>query len=56
MIIFGGDQLRVMGILYLFLSVIMGIVGFVFFVVLAAIYTVLAKWLDGFEFEIKNID
>ena len=56
MIIFGGDQLRVVGIVYLFMPVITAIMGFVFFVLFAAIYNVLARWLGGFEFEIKNID
>ena len=56
MIIFGGNPLRVVGIIYLFMPVIMGIVGFVFFVIFAAIYNVLAKQLGGFEFEFKDIE
>ena len=56
MIIFGGDQLRVMGIVYLVMPVIMGIFGFVFFVIFAAVYNGLAKFLGGFEVEIKDID
>jgi len=56
MIIFGGDQVRMIGIIYLFMPLIMGIAGFVFFVIFAAIYNLLATWLGGFEFEIKNID
>ena len=56
MIIFGGDKLRIMGIVYLFMPVIMGIFGFIFFVILAAVYNGLAKWLGGFVVEIKDAD
>ena len=56
MIIFGSDQFLVMGIIYLFMPVVMGVFGFVFFVIFAALYNLLAKWLGGFEVEIKNIE
>jgi TRAP-type C4-dicarboxylate transport system permease small subunit len=56
MIIFGGDKLRIMGIVYLAMPVIMGIFGFIFFVIFAAVYNGLAKLLGGFEVEIKDID
>jgi hypothetical protein len=56
MIIFGGKRLEVVGIVYLFMPVIMAIFGFIFFVISAAIYNVLAKWLGGFEFEITDVD
>jgi hypothetical protein len=56
MIIFGGKQLRIIGFLYLLGPVFAGILGFVFFVVFAAIYNYLATRLGGFEVEIKNID
>jgi hypothetical protein len=56
MIIFGGKQLKIMGIIYLLMPIIMGILGFIFFVIFAAIYNFLAKKLGGFEIEIKNID
>jgi hypothetical protein len=55
MIIFGGDQLRVMGILYIAMPVIMGVFGFIFFVIFAAVYNGLAKFLGGFEVELKDI-
>ena len=54
MIIFGGEKLRVMGIIYLLMPLIMGIFGFLFFVMFAAIYNGLAKWLGGFEVEVKD--
>ena len=56
MVIFGGSGLRIMGIIYLLGPVFMGILGFIFFAIFAAIYNLLAKWLGGFEFEIKNIE
>ena len=56
MIIFGNNQIRIMGIIYLFMPVIAGVFGWIFFVIFAAIYNLLAKWLGGFEVEIKNVD
>ena len=56
MLIFGGNELRTMGIIYLLMPVIMGIFGFLFFVIFAAIYNRLAKWLGGIEVEVQNID
>jgi len=56
MIIFGNKQLRIIGIIYLFGPILAGIFGFIFFVIFAAIYNLLAKWLGGFEVEIKSID
>jgi hypothetical protein len=56
MIIFGSNRLRIIGIIYLLGPIFAGIFGFIFFVLFAAIYNVLAGWLGGFEVEIKNID
>jgi hypothetical protein len=56
MIIFGNPQIRVMGVIYFFMPVIMGILGFVFFVIFAAIYNLLAQWLGGVEVEVKDVD
>ena len=56
MIIFGSNQLRIIGIIYLLGPIFAGIFGFIFFVLFAAIYNLLAGWLGGFEVEIKNID
>ena len=56
MIILGGAKLRTMGIIYLLMPVIMGIFGFIGFVVFAAIYNGLAKWIGGIEVEIKDVD
>jgi hypothetical protein len=56
MIIFGGKQIQVMGIVYLFMPLLMAIFGFVCFVIFAALYNLLAKLLGGFEFEVTNVD
>lgn len=56
MIIFGNHQLRIIGVIYLFMPIIAGIFGFIFFVIFAGVYNLLASWLGGFEVEIKNID
>ena len=56
MIIFGSKQLKIIGIIYVLMPLILGVFGFIFFVIFAAIYNLLAKWLGGFEIEIKNID
>jgi len=47
MIIFGGEKLRVMGIIYLLGPIFAGVLGFIFFVIFAAIYNLLAKRLGG---------
>ena len=56
MVIFGSNQLRIIGIIYLLGPILAGIFGFIFFVIFAAVYNLLARWLGGFEIEIKNID
>ncbi|MGD0262536.1 MAG: hypothetical protein ABSD29_22455 [Verrucomicrobiota bacterium] len=56
MIIFGPKPLKIIGIVYLFGPVFMGILGFIFFVIFAALYNLLAQWLGGIEVEIKNMD
>jgi len=56
MLVFGGDKLRIIGILYLLMPIILGIFGFIFFVIFAAVYNGLAQWLGGVEVEIKDID
>jgi hypothetical protein len=56
MIVFGSPPIRIMGVVYLFMPIILGIFGFVFFVIFAAIYNLLAGWLGGVEVEVKNLD
>ena len=56
MIMFGSKQLKIMGIIYALMPVIMAVIGFVFFVILAALYNFLARRLGGIEVETKNIE
>lgn len=56
MVVFGNSQIRVMGIIYILMPVFMAIFGFIFFVIFAAIYNLLASWLGGIEVEVKNIE
>ena len=56
MIIFGDGALRIIGVIYLLGPVWMAIMGFIFFVIFAAIYNVLASMLGGFEFEVRDIE
>lgn len=54
MLIFGGKEPRVIVIIYLLMPIIMAILGFIFFVIFAALYNFLAKYLGGVEVQIKN--
>jgi hypothetical protein len=56
MVVFGSGGLRVVGTMYLFGPVFMGIFGFIFFVIFSAIYNALAGWLGGFEFELTDVE
>jgi hypothetical protein len=55
MLILGGQNLRTMGIIYILMPLIMAILGFVFFIIFAALYNFLVKYLGGIEVQIKNI-
>ena len=55
MIIFGSSQLKIIGIFYLFGPVFMGVLGFIFFAIAAAIYNLAASVVGGFEFEVKDV-
>jgi hypothetical protein len=56
MIIFGDEKLRIVGIIYAAMPVLMGIFGFIFFVIFAALYNLLARLFGGVEFEVKDAD
>jgi len=56
MMVFGNPVLKKIGFFYTLGPIFMGIFGFVFFVIFAAAYNALAKWLGGIEVEVKNID
>jgi hypothetical protein len=55
MIILGSKPIKIMGVVYLFMPVILGVLGFIFFAIFAALYNLLARLLGGFEVEIKDI-
>lgn len=55
MIIFGNDQLRIMGIVYCAMPFLMAGIGFIFFVISAALYNLIAKWVGGMEFEVIDV-
>ena len=43
-LVFGSEKLKILAIIYILMPIIMGIFGFIFFVIFAAIYNLLAKW------------
>ncbi len=52
MILLGGPQYKIIGYVYLFMPILIGVIGFIMFVIMAALYNLLAKWTGGFEFEL----
>jgi prepilin signal peptidase PulO-like enzyme (type II secretory pathway) len=55
MIVFGNDQFRIMGIIYCAMPILMAVIGFVFFVIVAALYNLIANWVGGMEFETIDV-
>ena len=55
MVLFGGEQMKVMGLVYICMPILLAIFGFIFFVIFAAIYNLVAKWVGGFEFEVTDV-
>ncbi len=55
MVMFGGEQYKVMGIVYICMPILLAIFGFIFFVIASAIYNLVARWIGGFEFEITDV-
>jgi hypothetical protein len=56
LIIFGGKEMMIMGVIYAAMPVLMGIFGFIFFALFAAVYNLLAKWLGGVEVVVSDIE
>jgi hypothetical protein len=54
MIIFGSKPIKFIGLFYLFGPIFTAVFGFIFFVIFAAIYNLLAQWLGGVEVEVKD--
>ncbi|HXI41993.1 MAG TPA: hypothetical protein VNH83_18560 [Bryobacteraceae bacterium] len=44
-----------MGFIYILMPIPMAVLGFIFFVLFAAIYNLLARWLGGMEVEVTDI-
>ena len=55
MLLFGGAEMRVTGIIFLLMPVFMGIFGFIWLAFFAWVYNVLAKVLGGVEFELTDV-
>ena len=55
MLILGGDKLRIFAYIYIGMPILMAIFGFIFFVIFAAIYNLVAGWVGGFEVEVTTI-
>jgi hypothetical protein len=56
MIIFGSDEFRFMGFIYLGMPIVMAVFGFIFFVIGAWLYNVLAGLVGGFEVYVEYVD
>jgi uncharacterized Tic20 family protein len=56
MAIFGSGHIRIIGIVYSFGPILFGVIGFVCFIIFAALYNVLAKWLGGVEIEVSTVE
>jgi len=55
MIIFGDTGVKIMGIVYLFMPIITGIMGFIFLALFMWLYNVLAVRFGGIEFTTEEI-
>ena len=56
LVVFGGTQFKIMGVIYIFMPIIMGVIGFLCIVIFGAIYNALAKRLGGVEVEVTSIE
>jgi hypothetical protein len=55
MVIFGNNQLRILGMVYCAMPILLAVLGFIFFVIFAAVYNLVAKWVGGMEFEMIDV-
>jgi hypothetical protein len=55
MVFLGNNQIRIMGIVYCAMPILMAVLGFIGFVICAAVYNRLAQWLGGMEFEVIDV-
>ncbi|MCK5528392.1 MAG: hypothetical protein KAI74_01805 [Kiritimatiellae bacterium] len=55
MIVFGGPEMKIMGGIYIFMPILMGIFGFIFVALGCWIYNLVAGKFGGIEFEVKDM-
>ncbi len=53
-VIFGNEKMKMQGS-FMFMPILMAVLGFIFFVIFAALYNLLARWLGGMEFEVTEV-
>lgn len=56
MVVISEGPMRMMGMVYIFMPVLLGIFGFIFFAIFAALYNLFAGALGGVEFEVEDIE
>lgn len=54
MVLFGSGEIRVMGFIYLFMPVLMAVLGFIMMLLCCWLYNVVAKWVGGVEFTVAD--
>jgi hypothetical protein len=55
MLTFVSEKLKSIGIIYVLMPIGMAVLGFIFFVIFAAFYNLLARWLGSIEVEVTDI-
>ena len=55
MIVLGNDKIRIIGIVYWAMPILLAVIGFICFAIFAALYNLIAKWVGGMEFEMIDV-
>lgn len=56
MVAFGSGPIKAMGAIYIFMPLLMGIIGFLMMLLCCWLYNVVAKWVGGIEFTVEEIE
>ena len=56
MIFLGGTEMKIMGIMYTFMPILMGVFGFIGVVIFSALYNLVARWIGGIEVEVTDTE
>lgn len=56
LVVFGSPQYKIMGLVYCFMPLIMAVFGFLLFLLFAALYNLVARWVGGFEVEVTTVE